>query len=209
MSEIFEQEQPLPFNYRVTILKSDSVVLVDNIGQSNINLSFMDSNISTVQWYFTYGTVEYNDSTPQIQITDFTPYMQAYNNWNTAYQANTDRPETYYLKSNWRESRKYKLNETPNLILYTTLTPLENELFQIFSEGIWQVDMVKKQEVERLDFNSGLITQINGKIYYSQVPMMEIALGINVTENTATLTTLRNEIVALQAQIIPPPEDGH
>ena len=198
--------EPVEFAHRVAVVKPDSVVSVDGNAQFGLNLSFLASNIRVIQWYNTYGVIEYNDGTANQNIDDFTPYMQAYNNWNTAYQANTNRPEIYYLKSNWRESRRYKLNETPNLTLYTTLTPLENEEYQIFSEGIWQVDTAAKTEAERLEFNSGIYTQLTEKIYYSQKPMIEIALGIDVAANTATLTTLRSEILALEAQLIPPPE---
>jgi hypothetical protein len=132
--------------------------------------------------------------------------MQAYNNWNTAYQANTDRPDTYYLKSNWRESRTYKLNETPNLTLYTTLTPLENEEYQIFSEGIWQVDLPAKTEAERVAFNNGIYAQIDVKEKLQHELVRKIILGIDVSGNTTALTTINSDIDILKAQIIPPPE---
>jgi hypothetical protein len=133
-------------NNRITVVKPDSCVVVDGNGQFNIDLTFLASNIRVVQWYSTYGEVEYSDGTYNLAIDDFSPYMQAYNNWNTAYQANTDRPDTYYLKSNWRESRKYKLNETPDLILYTILTPILGEDFQKFENGIWIVDTDAKRQ---------------------------------------------------------------
>jgi hypothetical protein len=196
-------------NNRIVIVKLDGVVVVDGVGQSGLDLSFLASNIAVVQWYNTYGTVEYSDSTPTLAITDFTPYMQAYNNWYTAYQANTNRPDTYYLKSNWRESRRYKLNETPNLTLYTTLTPLENEEYQIFSEGIWQVDLPAKTEAERVAFNNGIQSQITVlELQFQQQYVREIILGIDITANTTALTDINNQIIALKEQIIPPPEGG-
>jgi hypothetical protein len=133
--------------------------------------------------------------------------MQAYNNWYTAYQANTNRPETYYLKSNWRESRRYKLNETPNLTLYTTLTPIPDELYQKFEGGVWVVDTAARTEADRVAFNLTITSQINTlELSFQQQYLREIILGINVAANTAALTTLDGQVTALKAQIIPPPD---
>ena len=198
--------EPVEFAHRVAVVKPDSVVSVDGNAQFGLNLSFLASNIRVIQWYNTYGVIEYNDGTANQNIDDFTPYMQAYNNWNTAYQANTDRPDTYYLKSNWRESRTYKLNETPNLTLYTTLTPLENEEYQIFSEGIWQVDLPAKTEAERVAFNNGIYAQIDVKEKLQHELVRKIILGIDVSGNTTALTKINRDIDILKAQIIPPPE---
>lgn len=139
-------------NNRITIIKPDSCVIVDGNTQFNVNLDFLASNIRIVQWYNTYGEVEYNDGTQNLPITDFTPYMQAYNNWNTSYQANTDRPETYYLKSNWLESRKYKLSETPDLKRYTTtIPPKQHYSYYVWSEKVnnWVIDSELKSDYDK------------------------------------------------------------
>ena len=194
------------FDYRVTVIKPDSCVVVDGNAQFGVDLSFLAANIRVVQWYRTTGEVEYSDGTQNLIINDFTPYMQAYNNWNTAYQANTDRPDTYYLKSDWKQSRKYKLSETPNLTLYTTLIPIPNEQYQKFEEGIWVVDTVAKTEAERVAFNNNIYGQIAQKNASQQNALRRYVLGINVPDNQWILDNIDAEIDVLEGQIIPPPE---
>lgn len=48
---------------RVSIIKDDNMVVVDGYGISGIDLSSMPSNVSAVQWYETYGEVEYYTET--------------------------------------------------------------------------------------------------------------------------------------------------
>lgn len=45
---------------RVTIIPPDSVVIIDQIAKSPLDLSFM-AGIHAVQWYETWGEVEYID----------------------------------------------------------------------------------------------------------------------------------------------------
>ena len=190
-------------NNRITIIKEDSTVIVDGNAQFGLNLSFLEPNIRVIQWYNTNGEIEYKNG-QNATFTNFEPYIQAYNVWNTSYQANTNRPGIYYLKSDWRQVRRYKLNETPNLDLYTTAVPLQNENFQKFQDGMWVVDTIAKSEAQRKAFNNSIYRQVGSKQIEQHDLIRKIVLGINVTANTALLTTIDNDITSLLAQIIQP-----
>ena len=58
---------------KLTIIKDDSLVQVDG---DNRNFSFtIDSNIHAIQWYGTEGNIEYNDGSPNLDITDISDYQ--------------------------------------------------------------------------------------------------------------------------------------
>jgi len=58
---------------QVTVIKDDNVVVVD--GEA-LNFTFaLDDNIWSIQWDGTTGEIEYNDDTPNWQITDFSSYQ--------------------------------------------------------------------------------------------------------------------------------------
>ena len=60
------------------------------------------------------------------------------------------RPETYYLKSNFREVKLFSFAEEPDLINYTTIPPIKNEEFQKFDElsSSWVFDEEGKKKSE-------------------------------------------------------------
>jgi len=64
---------------RITIVPDDQVVTVDGVPVW-FTYSF-DSDVNAIQWYDTYGVIEYrgvinevNTPTSQVNITDFSPY---------------------------------------------------------------------------------------------------------------------------------------
>lgn len=58
---------------QVTVIKEDNVVVVD--GEA-LNFDFqLDNNIWAIQWDGTSGHIEYNDGTPNKELTDFTEYQ--------------------------------------------------------------------------------------------------------------------------------------
>lgn len=74
---------------RVTIIPDDKTVIID--GQARLGLTFqVDASVHAVQWYDTYGEVEYKTRLenglivkPDNQIiTDLTPYQSAIDAWN-------------------------------------------------------------------------------------------------------------------------------
>jgi hypothetical protein len=73
---------------RVTIIPVDGFVSVDGEGYSELDLSFMASDIHALQWYDTDGEIERQDSRGRItaneEITDLTPYQPALDAWQVA-----------------------------------------------------------------------------------------------------------------------------
>jgi len=80
---------------KVTIIPVDGVVSVDGVGFGGIDLSSLDPSIHAVQWYDTYGEVEYKDvfanaetTKPQNQfITSFAEYEPVLVLWQAAKDA--------------------------------------------------------------------------------------------------------------------------
>jgi len=73
---------------RITIIPDDKFVSVDGDGLTDLDLSFIDSNIHAIQWYDTYGEVEYKDPVTQKmtynrEITDLSEFQQAIAIWQT------------------------------------------------------------------------------------------------------------------------------
>jgi hypothetical protein len=75
---------------RLTIIRSDGFVSVNNEGFSDLDLSFMDSDIHAVQWYGTEGEIERKDSRGRIvaneEITSIEQFQQAVDVWGIAKQ---------------------------------------------------------------------------------------------------------------------------
>lgn len=73
---------------KVTIIPKDGFVSVDGAGYSEIDLSFMDSDIHALQWYNTEGEIERKDSRGRITtnevINDLTPFQPAIDAWEVA-----------------------------------------------------------------------------------------------------------------------------
>lgn len=64
---------------RLTIIPIDKAIGIDGVFFSNIeeDLSWISPNIHAVQWYDTWGEVEYNDGTPNERIEDLGIFEQA------------------------------------------------------------------------------------------------------------------------------------
>jgi hypothetical protein len=75
---------------RLTIIRNDGFVSVNNEGFSELDLSFMDSDIHAVQWYETEGEVERRDNRGRIianeEITSIEQFQPALDLWLAAKQ---------------------------------------------------------------------------------------------------------------------------
>jgi hypothetical protein len=78
---------------RVTIIPTDGFVSIDNIGFSEIDLSFIPNEIHAIQWYDTFGEIEYKDEFGRItrneellSLDELTYFDQAYAAWEVAKQ---------------------------------------------------------------------------------------------------------------------------
>lgn len=54
---------------RLTIIPSDAIVYVDGITYSPLDMSAVPENVHALQWFDASGVIEYNDGTPNENIT--------------------------------------------------------------------------------------------------------------------------------------------
>ncbi len=72
----------------VSIIKEDNVVAVDGEG---LNFDFdLPTNIWAIQWNGTTGEIEFNDGTPNEEITDFSAYQSLVDAYNAEKQRVAD-----------------------------------------------------------------------------------------------------------------------
>lgn len=75
---------------RLTIVPSDRIVLIDGVAKFDIDLSFCPPEVHAVQWYGTFGWVEFKENydtlekAPNQRIEDLGIYQQAIDAWNNA-----------------------------------------------------------------------------------------------------------------------------
>ncbi len=75
----------------VTVVKEDNVVAVDGEG---LNFDFdLPTNIWAIQWNGTTGEIEFNDGTPNEEITDFSAYQSLVDAYNAEKQRVADEVE--------------------------------------------------------------------------------------------------------------------
>jgi hypothetical protein len=76
---------------RVTIIPSDEFVMVDGVGYTGLDLSFIPTGIHAIQWYGSEGEVEYADERGRAvknePITDLQAYSGAVAAWEVAHAA--------------------------------------------------------------------------------------------------------------------------
>jgi hypothetical protein len=76
---------------RVTIIPVDGFVSVDGEGYSELDLSFMASDIHALQWYETEGELEVKDARGRVvenrSIDSLEPYQPALDAWQVAKDA--------------------------------------------------------------------------------------------------------------------------
>lgn len=73
---------------RVIVIVPDTFVSVDGEGYGKVDLSFLPNDVHAIQWYGTYGDVEYVDPVTRRaarneQLESFTPYEQVLTAWAT------------------------------------------------------------------------------------------------------------------------------
>jgi hypothetical protein len=74
---------------RVTIIADDAAVYVDGLALWPIDLTGLSSDIHAVQWYDTWGEIEYRSDAngqrpPNERIDDVTAFLPFVNRYNTA-----------------------------------------------------------------------------------------------------------------------------
>lgn len=80
---------------KLTIIKSDGMVVVDGVGYSGLDLSFLSETVHAVQWDGTAGEIEHKDPVTKKMtanelinsIDQFQPAIDVWTNANIAAQA--------------------------------------------------------------------------------------------------------------------------
>jgi len=85
---------------KISIIVPDKMVVVDGIGFSIEDMSFIDSSIHAIQWKDTKGHVEFVEDENGIKplnnlITDLSPYQPAVNQW----QVKKDEWDAMFIES--------------------------------------------------------------------------------------------------------------
>jgi hypothetical protein len=102
---------------RLTILPADKYISINNQGFLNIqeDLSWIPSNVHALQWYDTWGEVEYNDGTANERIEELGIFEQAIQTHNNEVQRiENEKIATEAARDYWEELRflrNEKLNE--------------------------------------------------------------------------------------------------
>lgn len=93
---------------RLTIIPSDKYIAVDDEGFLKLqqDLSWIPSNVHAVQWYDTWGEVEYNDGSPNERIEELGVFVQAISNFNDEKKRIQDELDAFEAaRDYWEELR--------------------------------------------------------------------------------------------------------
>lgn len=96
---------------RLVIVPSDKYISVDNEGFLNIqqDLSWIPENVHAVQWYDTWGEVEYNDGSPNERIEELGIFVQAIQNHSSEIQRIKDEADAAEAaRDYWSELRNLR-----------------------------------------------------------------------------------------------------
>ena len=93
---------------RLTIIPGDKYIAIDNNGLFVLqqDLNWIPSNVHALQWYDTWGEIEYNDTTPNERIENLGIFEQAvadFNNEKKILQDELDAIEA--ARDYWEELR--------------------------------------------------------------------------------------------------------
>ena len=99
---------------KVSIIKPDSAVYVDNYWIDEMDVSLVASNIHAIQWDGSNGHIEYNDGTDNEEITDISPYQSIIDDHATkkaeqeaAIQAEVDAQTALEATYGWKREQEY------------------------------------------------------------------------------------------------------
>tara|TARA_B100001027_G_C16260965_1_gene329415 strand:- start:1609 stop:2040 length:432 start_codon:yes stop_codon:yes gene_type:complete len=102
---------------KLTIIADDKLVSKDGVGYSNLDLSFLDSDVWAVQWDTDKGHIEKRDLSI-VEITDITPFNTALTKWDEANTlANTPDAPVVSTEASVRNVRNGLLAESDWTVL--------------------------------------------------------------------------------------------
>jgi hypothetical protein len=139
---------------RLCVVVEDKYVAKDEEGYWVDNLDYIDSNINAIQWYDTKGEIEYLDGTPNLEITDITPYNQILTDWQTAKDKHI-LETTVELRTDWdvmfKGIRNFLLTEcdwTQNTD--NKLTDAQKEAWRVYRQALRDMPTTKTATYEEL-----------------------------------------------------------
>ena len=101
---------------KLSIIKDDKIVTKDLVSVAVADVSYIPSNVHAVQWDGSKGEVEYNDGTPNLEISELGIYEQASTDHQTAIDAQEASKKAEEDAVDWselfRRIRDEKLLET-------------------------------------------------------------------------------------------------
>lgn len=113
---------------RLTIVPEDKFISVDGEQLLNVqqNLTWIDSNVSAVQWYGDYGEIEYSDGSPNLRIEELGVYEQALIDHASEKTRIAEETEAYLNAYDWateiRKQRNYRLTLSDWVVIKATET---------------------------------------------------------------------------------------
>jgi hypothetical protein len=128
---------------KITIIPSDKTIIIDNQPLLDIqqDISWIPSDVSAVQWYDTWGEVEYTDTRNNLRIEELGIYEQAIIDYNNEIQRIQD--ELIAIESTrdyWEDLRGLRNERLANSdwtqLLDVNLTEEEIELWRIYRQEL-------------------------------------------------------------------------
>lgn len=96
---------------KLTIVPDDKVVIVDGEVYFDVDVSSIDANIHAIQWYDTYGEIEFKDGTNNEKIEDISFCDSVVSAWGIAKKKN-QRPNYYSVwdeeTNDWKDDLSLK-----------------------------------------------------------------------------------------------------
>jgi hypothetical protein len=98
---------------RLTIIPGDKYIAIDDNGILDIqqDLNWIPSNVHALQWYDTWGEVEYNDETPNERIENLGIFEQAITDFNNEKKILQDELDAIEAARDYWEELRVLRNE--------------------------------------------------------------------------------------------------
>jgi hypothetical protein len=112
---------------RITILPTDKYISIDNQGLLNIqeDLSWIPINVHAVQWYDTWGEIEYNDGNPNERIEELGVFEQAIQSHNNEVQRIENEKIAAEAARDYWEELRFLRNEKLNQCDWTQVADVQ------------------------------------------------------------------------------------
>lgn len=145
---------------KLTIVVQDKTIIVDGNGLVGINtdMSWIPENVHAVQWYDTWGEVEYNDGTNNERIEELGIYSQAVTDLQNAKQVIADEEARIQYDWEWnrdwttllRQNRSKRLTDSDwTQMSDNSLTEEQKELWRTYRQQLRDLPSTLTEEQYR------------------------------------------------------------